>query len=394
MSACSSFVGNVKIPYYVVINGRGYWRPSKKLRRIGFQDVRCGADGPAAWAAADTWNKRAEATLRGEVAPPIDPTTLSRDQAEALRRYPPRSVGAAFQTFIRTDEWSSRALSTRTKVWWPAWFRIRQMWGDVDPNTVTFEMISAWRAQIEKNQGRDVAHKTLKTWRALWTIMRGMKIARGEDPSLGVRNRAPHPRFQRWSEGEAARLVKGAWRAGYGGIACIIAIAWDSTFSPVDVRTLRPRHMKALARGLIFDRSVEGRQKTGRAALGTVSRRTQRLVEAYLRDRGVELHADAFLFCTRSGTYYREATLAHDFAAVRELVFPGERRRLMDMRRSGAAEAVAGEAEPGTLSAKMANSIESSNALHKTYSPVDLASVRSADAARLRGRRRMREENE
>ena len=114
--------------------------------------------------------------------------------------------------------------------------------------------------------------------------------------------------------------------------------------------------------------------------------------EAYLRDRGVELHADAFLFCTRSGSHYREATLAHDFAAVRELVLPGDRRRLM--RRSGAAEAVAGQAEPGTLSAKMANSIESSNVLHKTYSPVDLASVRSADAARLRGRRRMREENE
>ena len=117
-------------------------------------------------------------------------------------------------------------------------------------------------------------------------------------------------------------------------------------------------------------------------------------METYLARRGVELHAEAFLFCTRSGTYYREATLAHDFAAVRELVFPGDRRRLMDMRRSGAAEVVAGEAEPGTLSAKMANSIERSNLLHKTYSPVDLASVRSADAARLRGRRRMRDEND
>ena len=394
MSECNSSVGNVKIPYYVVISGRGYWRPSKKLQALGFQDVRCGADGPSAWSIADVWNKRADATLRGDQPPPIDITALSRDDAEAVRRYPPRSVGAAFQAFIRTEEWRARALSSRTKVWWPAWFRIRQMWGDVDPNTVTFEMMSAWRAQLEKNHGRDVAHKTLKTWRALWTVMKGMKIARGEDPSLGVRNRAPQPRSERWSEGEAARLAKGAWRAGYSGLACIIAVAWDTTFSPVDVRTLRHRHLKTPPRGLIFDRSVEGRQKTGRAALGTVSRRAQRLVETYLTARGVELHADAFLFCTRSGTYYREATLAHDFAAVRELVFPGDRRRLMDMRRSGAAEAVAGEAEPGTLSAKMANSIESSNVLHKTYSPVDLASVRSADAARLRGRRRMRDENE
>jgi hypothetical protein len=394
MTGCGNSVGNIKIKYFVVINGRGFWRPSAKLKLLGFQDVPCGPVGPSAWAIADKWNQRAAATLCGEQAPLIDMTTLSREEAEAVRRYPRGSVGAAFQAFIRTEEWSARALSNRTKVWWPAWFRIRAMWGDVDPNTITFEMMSAWRKQIEDNHGRDVAHKTLKIWRALWKIMRGMKIARDVDPSLGVRNRAPQPRSQRWSEGEAVRLVKGAWRAGYSGMACIIAIAWDSTFSPVDVRTLRNRHMKVLTHGLIFDRSVEGRQKTGRAALGTVSRRTQRLVKTYLNDRGVELHAEAFLFCTRSGTYYREATLAHDFAAVRELVFKGDRRRLMDMRRSGAAEAVAGEAKPGTLSAKMANSIESSNLLHKTYSPVDLASVRSADAARLRGRRRMRDENE
>lgn len=152
--------------------------------------------------------------------------------------------------------------------------------------------------------------------------------------------------------------------------------------------------MKVRSGGMIFDRSIEGCQKTGRAAIGTVSKRTRRLVEAYLAQRGVELHADAFLFCSRSGSYYREATLSHDFAAVRELVFPGDRRRLMDMRRSGAAEVVAGDAKAGTLSAKMANSIESSNVLHKTYSPVDLASVRSADEACLRGRRRMRDENE
>ena len=33
--------------------------------------------------------------------------------------------------------------------------------------------------------------------------MLGMKVARTADPSLGIRNRAPAPRWQRWSEGEA-----------------------------------------------------------------------------------------------------------------------------------------------------------------------------------------------
>ena len=64
---------------------------------------------------------------------------LSADDAEATRRYPPGSIGSAFQVYIRTPEWAARALSARSKVWWPAWFRIRDMWGDVAPDTITFE---------------------------------------------------------------------------------------------------------------------------------------------------------------------------------------------------------------------------------------------------------------
>jgi hypothetical protein len=73
---------------------------------------------------------------------------LPRDQAEAARRYPSGSVGAAFQIYIRTPEWSARAQLTRDKIWWPAWFRIRDMWGDIAPDTITFEMMSKWRAGL------------------------------------------------------------------------------------------------------------------------------------------------------------------------------------------------------------------------------------------------------
>jgi len=71
-----------------------------------------------------------------------------------------------------------------------------------------------------------------------------------------------------------------------------------------------------------------------------VSRRTERLVTEYLA--GTERLPDAVLFRMRTGSPYREATLAHDFTDVRELVFPGDTRRLMDMRRSGVVEAIAG----------------------------------------------------
>jgi hypothetical protein len=203
-----------------------------------------------------------------------------------------------------------------------------------------------------------------------------------------IRNRAPEPRRQRWSEGEVVRLVKTAWRKGYRGLACIIAVAWDTQFSRVDVRTLARRHCAAHSGRRVFDRQDDGRTKTGRAAIGTVSTRTERLVVEYLDQLGIDLHPDAILFRNRSGNAYRADTLSDDFADLRELAFPGDKRRLMDMRRSGVVEAIAGEAGPLGLSAKLANSIDHSNALHKTYAPVDIEAVLNADAARLKGRQK------
>jgi hypothetical protein len=393
MSGCDGCMGKIKIPYYSVIAGRGYWRPTRKMRALGFQIVRCGGDGPEAWALATEWNERWQAVRKGDAPPLVDLDKLSRDQAEAARRYPPGSIGAAFQIYIRTPEWLARAYSARIKVWWPAWFRIRDMWGDVAPDTITFEMMSKWRAALERAHGRGVAHKTLRVWRTFWKIMLGMKVARTADPSLGIRNRAPAPRWQRWSEGEVVRLVKTAWRNGYHGIACIIGVASDTQFSPVDVRTLAQRHCTLHAGRLVFDRQADGRTKTGRAAIGTVSVRTERLVQFYLNRLGAELHPDAVLFRNRSNNPYRPDTLSDDFADVRELAFPGDKRRLMDMRRSGVVEAIAGDAGPLGLSAKLANSIERSNTLHKTYAPIDIEAVRNTDAARLKGRRKMRNES-
>src|SRR5215469_9325270 len=143
---------------------------------------------------------------------------------------------------------------------------------------------------------------------------------------------------------------------------------------------------------LVFDRQADGRAKTGRAAIGTISRRTERLVSAHLAS--TERLPDAVLFRMRTGSRYREATLAHDFADVRELVFPGDKRKLMDMRRSGVVEAIAGGTDAVGLSAKLANSIGRSNELHKTYAPVDLEAVRNTDKARVEGRRKIRAANE
>ena len=115
------------------------------------------------------------------------------------------------------------------------------------------------------------------------------------------------------------------------------------------------------------------------------------MLRAYLAALPVELVGP--LFRIRSGRPYSKDTLGDDFKAVRELVFgKGETRQLADFRPSGTVEALAGDAAPEKLSSKMANSLSQSNRLHKTYAPVQLASVRDTDAARRRGRAKLREQ--
>jgi hypothetical protein len=75
---------------------------------------------------------------------------------------------------------------------------------------------------------------------------------------------------------------------------------------------------------------------------------------------------------------------------VREAEFPGDKRKLMDFRRSGAIEATAGEVDPAALAGKMANTIDQSKELQATYTPHNATLVRIADAARARGRSRLR----
>ena len=61
-----------------------------------------------------------------------------------------------------------------------------------------------------------------------------------------------------------------------------------------------------------IDRTQHGRTKTGRAALGTLSRLSERLIEAYLSQAFGDpvLLPDTKLFRNRSGGAYREDTLA------------------------------------------------------------------------------------
>jgi len=381
----------VKIRHYAVKRGKGFWQPTAKMKALGFYSVPCGQDGPDAWAVAEQWNARWDKTRRGEAPSPakVAAENLSPEQSEELTVYPPRSLGEGFRRYRRTDEWARKAGRTRED-WWRAWKRIKPVFGDCDPRTVTLENISAWRKAIEDTVSLREAHRCLKIWRALWKVLAALGYCvRDADPSLGVRNKAAAGRSETWIEGEAARLFKKAWRLGFHGLAAIIAVAWSTQLSPGDVRVLRASQLRRDAKGTLF---FAERGKTSKPVGGAISDRALAALDAYVAKLGVELHGEAYLFRNRSGDPYTKDTLGDDFRTVRAATFgDSDKRQLADFRRSGAVEAIVGDATPAALAHAMGNTLSASNALFATYVPVNRATLRSVMEARRIGRRRLRE---
>jgi integrase len=376
--------------YRVRRNRRAFWEPTPEMKAAGFQSVPLGQDGPQAFQLAEEWNRRWDAARRGEAPSPAMAVAdnLSPETAEELTTYPPRSIGEAFRKYRRTEEWSRKAPRTRED-WWRGWRRIKPVFGDCDPRTVDLADLSAWRKAVEDTVSLREAHRAMKIWRALWKVAAALGYCvRDADPSLGIRNTAAAGRSATWTEGEAVRLFKQAWRDGYFGLAAIIAVAWFTQLSPGDVRALRASQLATAADGTAF---FAERAKTGKPVGGVLTNRALAALAAYLAKIGVEMTGEAFIFRNRSGAPYSKDTLGDDFRDVRAVLFgDGERRTLADFRRSGAVEAIVGEAEPAALAHAMGNTLSASNALFATYVPVNLATVRSVMEARKRGRAKLR----
>lgn len=363
-------MARVKIPYYRVTKGNGYWTPKAHMRAAGMESVACGPDGPSAWAKAQEQNA---AWAR-----------LKKNPSKHERRPPRGSLEEAFLAFKKTTVWEDKAPRTREE-WERCWTRIGPAFGASDPKTVTLDQISRFRRVIERTVSLREAHRCIKIWRALWRVIAAQGYClRDADPSLGMPNKEPKARNAMWEYGEAVRLVKGAWRAGYRGLAAVIAVAWDSSLSPVDARSLTLGQRRRDAEGVWFEL---GRAKTGKAAVATLSRGAERVLNGYLAELGADLTPSAPIFRNRSGAPYSKDTLGDDFRDVRAIVFgAGESRTIADFRRSGAIEALRGGASAEHLGQKMANDYAQSAQLQKTYTPVDLPSVRQVDKARKKAR--------
>lgn len=391
-------MGADRIRYLLFVCGRWRWRPTRAMRALGFRLVTFGRnltpdDKARAIALNDDWDR-----VRRGIAP------------AAEKVYPSGSIGHGYKRVLNI-----RAMERAAKgvVWtkeqqkrddWPrAWRWIEPVFGDCDPRTVDPERLLDLRSKVVERISPTEGHRVIKVWRALWKKLQAFKYC-GEnqkDPSLVFANTSPDPRQDVWGHHEVILLVDAALAAGKPGLAALMAVIWDSMLSPGDARTLTPGQMDR-ENGAVF---FLDRAKTGRAAAGTLTPWSERLLSDYLASLGAELLDNAPIFRTAGSEPgpkggrrwlpqpYSSSKMDRDFRDVRKAVFgDAEGRQLADMRRSGAVEGDAGGASLADQSNKMANTVAASNKLRKTYNPVNVTSVRRFDEARARGREAMQEQ--
>jgi hypothetical protein len=298
---------------------------------------------------------------------------------------------------------------------WPrAWKWLKPVFGDRAPSEVQPEHflsidpktgnVTGLMAKIEMRVSPVERHRVVKVWRALWKKMAAMGYCKKEaDPTLTFANTQPQPRQDVWQHHEVLQLVEHAWMRAKPkkGLAALMAVTWDSMLSPGDARTLTPAQMSRDAEGALF---FLDRAKTGRAAAGTLTPWSEAILAAYLESLGAELLDHTPIFRTAGSepgpkggrrwlpVPYTKDKAEKDFALIRTEVFGNaETRQLADMRRSGAVEADAGGTTDADLANKMANTINASARLRKTYTPVNIVSVRRVDEARQRGRKAIKD---
>jgi hypothetical protein len=395
-----------KIRHLLFLNNRWRWRPTATMRAKGFKLTTFGreltaADKARALALNDEWDRVRRGKSEQVGAEPVYPIGSYGDGY--MRAMNLREAERVAKGYAQSKEQTKRDD-------WPRAWRWLSIFADCDPRTIQPEHFIAIDPktgkaaglvpEIEAKVSTTGRHRTIKVHRALWKKLAAMNYCdKAADPSLVFANTAPPPRQDVWQHREVVKLVQGAWRQNMRGLAAVIAVAWDTMLSPIDVRKLTAGQRASDKGGAIF---FLDRAKTGRAAAGTLSPYATAILEAYIATLGCELLDTAPLFRTAGSEPgpkggrrwapqpYSKDTLEKDFAAIRELVFgPTERRQLADLRRSGHVEGDAGGATPADASSKMANTIAASNRLRKTYNPVNVVSVRRFDEARKVGRKQL-----
>lgn len=365
--------------YYRVKKGRAYFELGReRAERAGMEPVTpLGIDGPRA---------KAEAYLLYaqwlEAAGKAEPTPEQP-------RHPKGSLGDWFLAYRKGAAWKRKSETTRAE-WFAVWKYIDPVLGSRPLRDISPAEFEAFALAIEEDHGPVRRWRVVKIARALFNAAVNYRVL-AASPCNTAPNPMPRGRSDIWLAAEIVALMDAAERIGRPAMRLAIWIAWETMFQPIDVRRLSLAQRHADASGAYFHAR---RAKTGAEAVAAITEPLSASIDAYIEALPVALPPDAPFLRTTTGHEYRKARFLDDFAKTRAAAFGKEEtRRFQDIRRSANVEADIAGASPEDRAAVMANTLDKSDFLERTYTPETVAKSRKIAAMRQDGRKMLAQEN-
>lgn len=366
-------------------NKRAFWEPGQFGVRHGFaHSVPLGVDGPDAKKKAIEWNAKLDSVRKAKQA-----------GEESPRRYPAFSLGSFYEAFRETEAWAQMAPRTRED-YDRVWPHIEKRFGHTRVDQISADDSERFHVDIhpahKPNKKRDpegklklpwnTANRVLKIWRSLLAALVTYKQITPPAPVGRVTNPTPPGRDAIWLHDEVMRLVEVANsdELKLYGMAAAIRVAWDAMFSPIDVFKLPVGGFRNATHDIRTKR-----QKSQRNVYTSVSNDTVIALGKYL-DRlekaGLSTAPDAPLIRDKVlKPYANKKRFEADFRIVREKAFPGDKRQMLDLRRSAITEGRMGGASLEDLGTTAANNLSTDALLQSTYAHGANAKVWDARAA-------------
>jgi len=292
----------------------------------------------------------------------------------------PGTVEHLVDTLRGSAEWSDKSARTIEEIEGEFKF-ILDVFGPSHVHAVTPQDSIDLYAVLRQKHGINKSFKTFKWLRYLFNFaIRVQYAGMTDNPARAVRLKRPPPRQQVWTPEWVEASVGLAWLWGWWGEALAIAICYDTSLRPGDVRTLRIDQYDGESFSLV-------QAKTGQAQRVPVWPETARLIERYLAALTVRPVASAVLIRTERGRTFSRNHLAKRIRAVMRGAGIPDTVQLRDLRRTASVERAEAGATAAELAAGTGHSIARGAQILDVYNPGSYHQASAAQAKRRAAKR-------
>jgi site-specific recombinase XerD len=326
------------------------------MRHAGFRSCPLGKDRAYAIAYVDKQNAEWDEIRRG-----LEPLPVSI--------FATGTLGRLVEDLRKTSEYGDKAPATIDELEY-ALVSILKVFGPSRLKSITPTRCEKFYDALRAQGSLHRAAKIMKWFR--YVMNRARKLGLIElNPTEVVTIRQPKARQATWEEEQVYDAIKIAWRQRQYGTAAAIAIMYDTSLRPGDVRMLPPEAFSE-------DRVTLVTAKTGTHAELPLSSETAKLVTRYKAKLGAIPMPGQPLLRTPRGRPFTKNSLAKKARdAMRRAGIPDE-VQLRDLRRTASKERAEAGATAAELAASTTHSIARGSAILDVYNPPSYAMAKAA----------------